>query len=203
MLSDSVPVPEIVVPADAWANPVVVPHALTHSDLERLTAEFLAEGRVIDVVPSGIRTYVIPEFNRPEVHRETDHLADDQRAHLARLYAGDSALVAHIAVQLPAKPRRKQLLQELQCGKHKLERLLSMYFADDPNAKYLRKTDSNISLALRTHNHDDVAELIRQNADLTIPKIVAKLGLSESLVRRVIAEYGLPIKKVWTKVSHE
>ena len=195
MLSDSVPVPEIVVPADAWASPVVVAHALTHSDLERLTAEFLAEGRVIDVVPSGIRTYVIPEFNRPEVHRETDHLADDQRAHLARLYAGDSALVAHIAVQLPAKPRRKQLLQELQCGNPKLQRLLNMYFADDPNAAYLRKGDANRDACVRKHNHDDVAELIRQNAELSIPKIAVKVGLSESLVRRVVAEYGIKVKQ--------
>lgn len=143
MLSDSVPVPEIVVPADAWASPVAVKHALTHDDIDLLIAQYLASGNKIQVVQIGTAAKQDDDAKDDMVRRgvRNPYLAADQKKKLSRIHAGDSDLVAHIAVQLPAHPQRKQLLQELNCGDSKLQRLLRMYFHEDRSADYLRVKD--------------------------------------------------------------
>lgn len=190
-MKDSLPPPEVFIPADAWVNPVAVPHKITHEDLERMTAAFLAGGRVVETIEIG-RTSVDSQFNNRLVKTGdiNPYLSDDKRERQKRMFAGDSDLVAHIAVALPAQPDRTTLLAELQCSDDKLQRLLRMYFRDDPQADYLRY---GCPRTFRKYN--DLAKQIRKYPNLCAAEIAREIGVDVEVLRRVIKACGLIVKK--------
>lgn len=210
--------PDDSCPADAWIEPVSVKHKIDHNDIERMTAAFLAGGGRVEVFEPGCRA-VDSHFNNRLVRTGdvNPYLLPDQRAHRDRIHQGDSDLVAHIAVQLPTQPRKDTLLAELQCGDWKLQRLLRMYFRDDREADYLRSgkdrivrnrqgqtnvsTERRIELnhQLRQYDHDDIARRIREHSHLCAAQIARVLAVDENLVRRVIAEYGIQVRRYRTK----
>lgn len=147
--------PDDSCPADAWIEPVSVKHKIDHSDIERMTAAFLAGGGRVEVFEPGCRA-VDSHFNNRLVRTGdvNPYLLPDQRAHRDRIHQGDSDLVAHIAVQLPTRPRKDTLLHELQCSDYKLQRLLRMYFRDDEGADYLRSGGNKIT---RKHDPQEAA----------------------------------------------
>jgi hypothetical protein len=148
MESTLAPIPEPTLPADVWADSAAeltkhlnIRGHIRQSDLERLEAEYLAAGGQVQQIAFGVSAQPI-EPGAPRsvaVNPDSPHSAAQQLEHeskrRARMYAGDSDLVATIAVTLPAVTKKQDLVAACQCSDDKVQRILRTYFADDPIAK--------------------------------------------------------------------
>lgn len=212
--------PEDSCPADAWIEPVSVKHKIDHSDIERMTAAFLAGGSTITEVESGLR---MDPPRRPKDDRHdaetyaalvahgdvNPYLLPEQKAKLDKIHAGDSDLVAHIAVRLPTKPDRKALLSELQCTDCKLQRLLRMYFREDTAADYLRKKHRPLipteprpakrrgAKPMSQERRKEIADQLRQAAEMGMNKTTARhhVGVNHSFLEELSIEFNLTFPK--------
>lgn len=149
METDLAPKSEPTLPADAWARCAteMVEHhynakgRISQAELDRLEAEFFANGGCIQPIPTGVSGEDSSQFNNrtvavnPVSKFSTSEQRQHAKARTERVYAADSELVAAVAVNLPAVQTARQLCQLCKCHPDRLDRILRTYFADDAMAK--------------------------------------------------------------------
>lgn len=161
MSTDLAPIAESTLPADIWARSATelndyhfnVKGRISQAELDQLEAEFLAKGGEIQAIPTGVSGEDSSQFNNRIVNRSTafqrcgadPHSPEEKVAHeskrLERIYSGDSALVAKIAVALPTIHQKKDLAALCDCSEDRVQRILRTYFSDDPLAQpFLRNS---------------------------------------------------------------
>lgn len=102
--------PEIEEPceADAWQEIVHCEHKLNHDDLDRLMAEFLANGGAVQEIGFGQRTDLVPVFNGQFIHKssplERMHEVARRRSAESRIELGDAELVKRMDSEIETSP---------------------------------------------------------------------------------------------------
>lgn len=139
--------PEI---ADAWSvAPAIYQEfhsaSLTSSDLDRMMADFLARGGQVEEIPSGVISCNDGAYNRISLSPgkkqpfTLEEMMEHQRKRETKAREEDSYLVAQLGALLPARPKRKEILEQLHCTDAKLQRLLRNYFKGEPLADPYRR----------------------------------------------------------------
>lgn len=149
MSTDLAPIAESALPADIWARSATelndyhfnVKGRISQAEIDRLEAEFFAKGGEIQAIPTGVSGEDSSQFNNrtvavnPVSKFSTTEQIQHAKARTEKVYAADAALVAAVAVNLPAVQTAKQLCAICQCHADRLDRILRTYFADDAMAK--------------------------------------------------------------------
>lgn len=146
--------PEIEEPceADAWQEIVHCEHKLNHDDLDRLMAEFLANGGAIQEIGFGQRTDLVPVFNGQFIHKssplERMHEVARRRSAESRIELGDAELVKRMDAEIETFPTRKHMMRALHISNDRILRLIYTHFRDDPRfALMLTRKDINAQRA--------------------------------------------------------
>lgn len=137
--------------ADEWirgadaVNVHVANNRTSGLDLERMKAEFLANGGKVQKIPRGASGQVHSQFNNVIVQVTSNFTADEISIHVApkvnRQRKADSDMVDKIRALLPVAELRKDLYIACKCSDDKVQRILRMYFRDDPDAqKFMRQS---------------------------------------------------------------
>ncbi|WP_370601136.1 hypothetical protein [Pseudomonas nitroreducens] len=133
---------EVAGDADAWRNAVFVPHAMTSSDLERMTAAFLACGGAIQKLDVGERADITPIFNGhfPGLGTAMERAVHEKAcrkvasAHLKN----DPHWQQQLDVLIAMKCSRAETAKQIGISDHTLQRLLRTYYQLNADADYLR-----------------------------------------------------------------
>lgn len=167
MSTDLAPIPKPALPADAWAKSAdaLDAHALIRgrigqSDLERMEAEFLASGGLIQQIPPGSSGLNDSQFNSRivayQITKAGPHTIDQRVEHehkrQERIYSGDAELVAKVASSLPACKQKRDLAAACACSDDRVQRILRTYFADDPIAQPFMRKSRDATPAQRWNN---------------------------------------------------
>lgn len=211
-MSDLAPVPETVIPADAWihAPAELEVHegrkgCVTQLDLERMEAEFLARGGAIQEIPIGVSSDFFVSFNNSPIsvnkNRNSPYTPTERQQHMEakvrRRFAGDGAMVEKIRQHMPNATTAYELYTACQCRADRLQRLLQVYFADDQlAAKFMRRSREEREALIKEH----YPRLILQMSETNIAK---ELRVSLSELRRTALEHGLAPKAHHLKVIRE
>ncbi|MDN6876903.1 hypothetical protein QO209_31045 [Pseudomonas citronellolis] len=142
--------PEIEEPceADAWQEIVHCEHKLNHDDLDRLMAEFLANGGAVQEIGFGQRTDLVPVFNGQFIHKSSplERLHEAARRHslAVRLVGGDEELVKRMDAEVDSYPSRSHMMRALHASNDRIVRLINKHFRDDPRfRRMLTRKDIN------------------------------------------------------------
>lgn len=203
MQTDLAPKDEPIIPADDWvrAGQALNEHAtwkgrMTQAELERLEAEYLANGGEIRQIPMGVSAEIVMFNNCPVVASQNSPFSHEERcAHQAtkahRRFRGDGEMVAKIKTAIPTVSTARELYEACGISADKLERLLRDYLADDESAKPFRKMSRDEREAMVKAQYPGIAA---ENADHICAKI---LHITYPELKRIIALYGLkPVRIV-------
>lgn len=137
--------------ADEWirgadaVNVHVANNRTSGLDLERMKAEFLANGGKVQKIPRGASGQVASHFNNVIVQITSNFTADEISTHVApkvnRQRKADHDMCDKIRKLLPVAELKKDLYTALGCSDDTVQRILRMYFRDDPDAqKFMRQS---------------------------------------------------------------
>lgn len=199
MSTDLAPKPEPAPPsADAWvrSGDELNDHfkargRITQAEIDRLEAEFFANGGEIQQITTGESGQDSSQFNNRTVAilGASQFSTDEQKKHVrernAKIYAADAGLVAVIAVNMPAVQTTRQLCEICKCHPDRLDRILRTYFAEDEMAKPF----------MRFSREDREAHIVREYpaiaGSMGLRQAAATLHVSMNELKRVIALHRL------------
>ncbi|WP_055128547.1 helix-turn-helix domain-containing protein [Pseudomonas mediterranea] len=202
-------VSEPVAPADAWASNNTTGHAPEELDLEAMVRQYLANGGKIQEVAQGASAveirgaaafnatfYTTPHVSEELIKARVAHNRTTNAVINHRMYGGDGKLVEKLGKLLDGQPPRKDILSAMGMSDDRLQRLLRMYFNDDPRAAHYKKLTHEKRHELTNPHDAAIAAAIRKclDAGYTLTQTSKLTGYSASTVRRIVEKYRLVVR---------